>query len=505
MPALLNKKTLNVCGKTQKIESEISVSDSVKIGDNLPNLKDVVFFNTLATITDKNIYMDTYTVRGRLTVSTLYRSEDGVLESFEAIIPFETVGEAPQGENKTLFVGAEVKKCVVSPLRQRRLDIDATLRMTGYVSASDAVSESISVEGVDEVYTDTKEARGTLLKGIASSRQYEFEFNPGPIAPGKILYASGKLSEPTITSGRSAILYNAMLDTDVIYTCEEEDGSLSYHSFSESFPVNQVINTEIGDAYDGFEVKASLRYDNAQFVFGENGIKVLMSVTVFYDAVLLKNVSWPMISDAYSSSKLITVKRGVKTISLVETLGKGALKLSESASVASQDGFVKVACADHRIQYEAKASDGLLSVDGTLAVEALLLKSAGDATQTVRASLPFSWQYDTPLNLSDVILYVSLSSLSCDVADGRLNVEAEISVESSALINSEIEEIEDMTVGDYEAGQDNYTIIKIHYMQPGERLWDIAKANRTSIEKILGDNAIDSEEDVTLYQPLLIN
>lgn len=505
MPALLNKKTLNICGKTQKIESEITISDSVKIGDNLPNLKDIVFFNTLATVTDKNIYMDTYTVRGRLAVSALYRSEDGQLESFEAIIPFEAVGETPEGESKTLFVSAEVKKCVVSPLRQRRLDVEALVRLSGYVAVSDVVSESVNAEGVDNIYTDTKEAKGTLLKGITSSRQYEFEFNPGQIAPGKILYASGTLSEPTVTSGRSAVLYNAMLNTDVIYTSEEEDGTLSYHSFSDAFPVNQVINTEIGDEYDNFDVNASLRYDNAQFVYGEGGIKILMSVTVFYDAVLLKSISWRMVSDVYSSSKQITVKRGVKTVSLMETLSETTLKLSESAAAAVGDGYVKVACTDHRIQYEAKVSPEGLIVEGMLAVEALLLKSAGDATQTARVQLPFSWRHDTPLDLSDIILSVTLSSLSCDVSDERLNVAAEVAIESSVLINSEIEEIEDMVVGDYESGQDNYTIIKIHYIQPGERLWDIAKANRTSVEKILGDNAIDSEEDITLFQPLLIN
>ena len=46
--------------------------------------------------------------------------------------------------------------------------------------------------------------------------------------------------------------------------------------------------------------------------------------------------------------------------------------------------------------------------------------------------------------------------------------------------------------------------IKAYYKQPGDALWDIAKNNSTTIDKILKDNQIEKEESVEDYTPLVI-
>src|SRR5699024_6716264 len=55
-----------------------------------------------------------------------------------------------------------------------------------------------------------------------------------------------------------------------------------------------------------------------------------------------------------------------------------------------------------------------------------------------------------------------------------------------------MEEEEVQEVGEY------YTI-KAHYKQPNESLWEVAKENRTTREKILADNKLESEENIEDY------
>lgn len=504
MPALINKKTLEIIGKAQKIESEINVSDSVKINDNSANLNKILFSSGNVTITDKSVYLDTYTIRGQLRVNTLYLSEDDQIESMSAGIPFEIVGDIPEGENKTLFVSASVERINTEPLRQRRIDIDATVKIRGFAAVSGNATQSFQLENKDEIYTCTAEERASIIRVLTLSNDYEFEFDPGKIAPGKIISANVRLINPTTTSGRSAILYNALMKAEVIYSCEEDNGGLSYRVFSDTFPVNQVINTAISDEFDDYTVKADINLEDASFVFGEDGIKVKFKTNACFDALLMKEVSWQRISDIYSPAKLITAKKNMKGVSNIRRGEKQTITLSESLPLTLESDVLKIAQTGFCTDYDVLLEDEDFKVSGSISLNVFIVGESVSDAKSFNVKLPFTKMLDESGSIEDICVDLTVNGLVSEISGDRLNVSVEADLSVISLINSEIEEIEDIEANDYEESDVNYTVIKIHYFQLGETLWNIAKENRSSVMKILRDNSLECEDDVKVGQPLMI-
>ena len=52
---------------------------------------------------------------------------------------------------------------------------------------------------------------------------------------------------------------------------------------------------------------------------------------------------------------------------------------------------------------------------------------------------------------------------------------------------------------------DNICCIKIYFVRPGDRLWDIAKRYRTTADRIISENELSGENDIFPGRQLIIS
>lgn len=504
MSADMIKNTSAVSGAKKTIKGEISVADTLRLGDNMSSVKDILFSNETVSVKSSQVYLGTFTVRGEVDVHILYMGENEEPAYLKSVIPFEYIGESASETSTTLYVKSDIRSCEISPMKQRRVDVNIVLGIEGICVDEITVDSLRDISGIDNVMMQKEQLSASLLKSVSSTQSYNFSFDAGAVNPGKILYGSGTLTNVATTSSHAGILVNGMMKTDVIYSVEDEEGVAGYRSFSETFAVNHIIETDSSFEYDRYDVDAYLSCDDIQFLYSDSGLMVGVEASIYCTALLYKDIQWASVVDLYSPNVMLTPVSTQKNCIKASQIASETVSAADTVRLTASSVF-KIAATKEKLNLAYAMEEGSYIVNGDLICDVAVLKDEKGAFDTYQLKIPVEWGItNCSFSEDDILVSTKIEECTYELHSDGIYIKANINMSATILEDITVSEITDVTTAEYAVEEENYISIKVHYYQPGEKLWNVAKQNRTTPKQILAMNAIDKEEDIKAYQPLII-
>lgn len=505
MPADMIKNTSAVSGAKKAVKGEINVSDTLRLSDNMSSIKDILFTDESVLVKSSQAYMGTFTVRGEVNVHILYMGENEEPAYMNSVIPFEYIGECASENDSALYITSKIKSCEIMPMKQRRIDVNVSVVIEGVSVDQIQVDTLKDIEGINNVMMQKKEMSASLIRTLTSSQNFNFSFDAGAVSPGKIIYGSGNLTNVSSTSSHAGILVNGMMKVGVIYSVEDEEGNLSYRSFTDLFPVNHFIETDSSLEYDNYQISAVASCGDFQFIYSDNGLSVEIESALSCNILMFKQVKWESVSDMYSPNVMLKMIPVEKKCILAEDITSETVSFSDSIRIPASPNIFKIAASKERLQLKYEMEQDTFKAYGDIICSIAVLKNDKGAIDTYEIKIPVEWGIaNCNFTEEDILVSAEVEECTYDVRNDSVSVNASIRMSGVVLNEITVDDISDVIISDYDQEEDNYISIKVHYFQPGEKLWDLAKTNRTTIKHILSTNAIDKEEDVKAYQPLII-
>lgn len=155
------------------------------------------------------------------------------------------------------------------------------------------------------------------------------------------------------------------------------------------------------------------------------------------------------------------------------------------------------------IRYSIEASSGNVKATGSLNVNAVLKNTDGQFVVITR-----TFAFEEALAIDAVSFGEGFISLMCDsvsasVNGGKVNFTVDMKYSGFVCSNDEQKMLYSIDFKEADSTQPNENVV-IYYAHSGEKLWDIAKENRSTVDKISAVNNISSDvirQDCVLVFP----
>lgn len=500
----LVKNTVTLSGAGGEINGEITVSETIRLGDNMSSVKKIVFSDESVLLKSCETYVGGAAIKGEVHSTIVYLGENEAVDSLSVSLPFEYLTETSAASSGAVLVKCNVSRVEVLPMKQRRIDLNVTVQIGGFCSAELAYDNLSGIEGVEGMNYLRDEHTATLMRSMLSGREVANSFSIGSVQPGKIIYCGSSLSDIATNSSASGILLNASVNQYVIYTTENDEGLDSYHTYSDSFAINQFIETPFGESYDHFELTPYLAMNEAEFLYNEAGeIDIEVRGDISTAVTLFKNVKYPVVCDMFSTSGVLDIKYDEAEYLCLEEVIRDTVTLNESAKI-NPSGINKLAAGKQRVNVGFKWNGGSIDLFGELNSDALILKSNEADIETAEIKAEFSWNKRLDPNGSEIYVYADVDKADYEIRGDEVILRADISIKVFVASSVTEYETQSASISAFDADEDNYVTIKVRYIAEGENIWTIAKENRTSIAQILSANNIDKEDLIKPNQPIII-
>ena len=480
--------------KTQFHEEETELA----LPDSYPDADRVLTGSAVVTMRGKEQTGTAITVTGAVHADVLYAAQEGgELWHMEAYLPFTLRVDAPEASDGAVLEARpwvrSVDTRIASPRRLvTRVNIGCTVE--AYEPAAVTFYQPQDVPQSVQL----RMAQYPLTLAVdAGEKQFrlteEIELPPGAKLGETILSYSPQLeiTERRLAGNKAA--FKGMAHLHVLYT--DETGKPTSHDAR--FPFSQYC--ELGEVYDDetLEVIPVVTECEVSRVTRAAGSALGLDLHVLAQCLVLRRTSVPVCEDAYCLQGELTPQR--EEIVLPGRLDSAVCTCSVREQIPGDVREVIDAQAlPDQPELRRSGGDAELAIPCTASV--LYYDSAGlpqSATMHIRSAEPFALAENASCDAQAMpVLDLSVSA-TADGAEVRCTLAAQ-TVSSATERHAALRGVE---VTD--AAEKRRSAVVARRCAAGETLWDIAKANRTTVDRIRRANGIEGN-DVPTAAMLLI-
>lgn len=487
---------------------EQAVDADFSLPDYCPDIARVLKCRAIPRIALKNVNGRTVTIDGSVTVTVLYSDENGKINSYEYVYPFEKVKDVDADiEEDKLTVKAKCEYMNCRAVTTRKLDVHGAIGITLFVKRKKPT----------EIIADIDDSDIEILRGVSPATtptdfaeksfivEEETELPSGEKANMLLRYDSDvSIKESKVLSGK--IIVKGEMQLIIKYMVEQ-----NIKNVKTVIPFSQVIDIKTTGETCECTANADICFLDIKPICDSDGyfeaVTVNAKVLICAETYCKNDIS--LILDAYSKKNNaqilknnISFERLIKNIN--ETFGvKGTITLNDFEISAVVDSWYDV------IINEAKVSDNSLIVSGVIPVS-IIAEDTDKNTSYFEKTIEFLYKY--PLENIDTNLRfdpkITVASFGYTIT-GASNVE----IRSELCINSPIyEKNEMMAVTDISIIEDvvkqtkSDTAMVVYFAEKGERIWDIGLKYLASCEEIKTINNLNEDslsEDCMILVPIL--
>ncbi|MCL1914141.1 MAG: LysM peptidoglycan-binding domain-containing protein [Eubacteriaceae bacterium] len=499
----LIKNTITASGAKEEIDGEVIVNETVRLQDNMPSVQKVLFTSESVLVKGTESYMGGVAVNGEVHATVVYQGENGMLDSVNAVLPFEFLSDAPLKFGGSVYAVCEVAHLEVQPMKQRRIDLSANVKIKGFCADEIALNTLTEIAGIEGMNYKRDIQKLTFMRNKLSERELNQSIPIGSERPGKVFYSGAFLRDVSTNSSASGVLVNALVELYALYTTFDEEDNVRYHSYNDTFVVNQFTEVEFGAAFDSFSVIPTVAMAAAQFVYNDaSEVELSISGTLSTQIILYNEIEFYAISDMYSTKGELKVISESKGITYVAGVYEGNTTVTETLKLKS-GGLNKISGCSQNIECEIEIEEDTARIQGTIDASFLVLRNAEGDSEVLAVNKPFTIEQKIEGD-PQLFAYARLEAAEIDIVDDEANIQFKISAIMVASENRQYADIFDATLTHFEDVDDNYVSIKVRYVKEGESLWNLAKENRTSIANLLIANNIEAESSLKANQPIII-
>ncbi|GFI30356.1 hypothetical protein IMSAGC013_01746 [Lachnospiraceae bacterium] len=503
----LSKKYIHMNREKGKAVTQITLDDDFNVPDTKPDLIRIILDKGEIRLDETTITQDHVWLKGVLKFSLLYRSdqEEGRINSMNGEIPFqESLAIDGANEYDTAKMSWEMEDLSIGIINSRKLSVKALVVLKAVIDEiyDEDVITGAEREGGIQLLEDNLSAMQLFL-----AKKDTYRFKEEIVLPSnkpnirQVLWKSVQLRsvEMRLFDGQLNIKGESLVF--VLYESEEEEEHLQW--METALPFTGIIDCQgcsddmVCDiSYDiaGIELEAKPDYDGEERMLH-------LELVLDLDLQVFTEEEDRIVADLYATNeKLMPVyQESVFEKLLLRNASK--CKIVEKMNLDKNQEPILQICASegNAVVEQTEIVEGGIQVEGTLQMN-ILYVTADDRmpVASMKDILPFHYLIEVPgINEScRYHLQTGIDQLTTVMTDSsQVEVKAVLGLNCIVFEQQKVHKIKEVEQAplNLEELQESPGIIG-YIAKEGDKLWNIAKENYTTISEIVTTNQLPSEQ-----------
>ncbi len=503
----LVKKYIHRNRQKSRVVSQLALDDDINVPDSKPDAIRILSERAIPVLEQKKALTGRLVLSGKLDFCVLYATneEDNKIQCLKGKIPFEeTINMENLEERDNAEVRWTLEDFQVSMINSRKISMKAVLAFVA--EARELVDEEIvtDVEAEEPIYTKKETVR--MLQLLAQKKdtfRVKEELTLDNNRPNiyELLWEDVGFHHMEIRPEEGRLSIQGEMEVFLLYTGEEEGHSLQW--MTATFPVQGDLECQgakegaicdIRWSPEHFEMAVAPDFDGEERVVHIEGILGL-------DIQMYEEEEVSMLADAYSTAKELTLKKAPGQWEQLMLNNESQIRLNPQLNRGDNKAKIMQSCYGQGIaQIEQVRQTGQgLEIEGKVALSVLYV-TAEDETpfDSMKEKIPFTLKVEVPELNEDCRIFVRAHVEQVELAmnsTDQLEVRVTLNVHSLVLCKPKAEHIISMEEAQLNMERLQEMPGMVGYIvQPGDNLWEIAKENHTTMEKIQELNQLSGEE-----------
>lgn len=496
--------------------SQITIGDDYSVPEGKPDVGEILQKKAELQINEVHTEKGKIRIQGTLKLWILYLTERSreAVAGLTAEIPFDEIlymEGAASGDN--LKIDWELEELRVNIIHPGKLGIRGIVTLWGMITAVENSLVTENVEGIPGIQTN----RGNFVMAepvMEKNESYRIrdEINLPVNKPNvrSILWKDLQLRglELRIQEGRIAVKGEALLF--VVYEGEEEgsqiqwlEQNIPFHGSVEVPGLTPEMFGLLEPEVTHQEVEVKPDYDGEMRMFQ---IELLLEIHMH----VYEEKTCPLLRDAYSTKQNLNLQFQELSCEKLRMCNQTKCRVSGQEELAEDLRVLQILGHQARLfgKREKLTDQGILC-EGTLEVQILYITASDQhPLGCANISIPYSQLVEIPDIQKEDVWKVSENpeQVFISMPEGnRIEVRALLNVSVCVMELCHVNHVADLTVD-----EENLEELKkrpgmmVHFVQPRETLWEIAKANRTTMSAVKKLNDLNADEVMPGQKLLLV-
>ncbi|MBR1384480.1 MAG: DUF3794 domain-containing protein [Ruminococcus sp.] len=484
---------------------EQTVEKDLVLPDYCPDVFRILKCRIIPKIVSQSINGDKLTIETEAVIKVMYLNENsGRINLIEQKLNY----------SKTLELGGEAAAPIISAcaktehiscrvVNQRRVDIRGSFTVKVKVTAEQKKQFITGAQGagiqLKKVRTVYPAKRLTAAKRVTVVEELELGGAKPPV--GTVLRTDCVITqqERKVISGKLIVKGEAAID--MLYIPADSNNS-GIETMRFGIPYSQVIDIEGVD--ESYMIDIDIKTSSCDLIpRTDDGTGLECELVMLVNCIALKYESCDAVTDAFSTKHNCTVHLGDSILGADEE--KISLNKEVCGKLCCNDGEISgissVWCEVHNVTVREGEEKSVVS--GSVLMSAIGMNSQ-EVSIYLENEVPFECETSSS-NVSDV--QVTVRSCSYHLSDAECaDVKAELLIETHCSNGDRISPLDEISIDETGELSSSEYALKLFSAETGEKLWDIAKQCRTSVEAIIEENDLTSdimEESGMLLIPII--
>lgn len=500
--------------KKCEAENQITIGDDYSVPEGKPDIASILQKKADLMVEEVHTEKGKIRLRGNLKVQILYlaqRSEE-MADCLNVQIPFDEIlymENASSGDN--LKIDWCVEELKVSLVHPGKISIRAVVSLKGEITASlsHLISEGVEDDAGVQLQREIMTVAEPVLERKDSFRiRDEISLPANKPNVQKVLWKDLQLRNLDVRNEEGHLAMKGEVLLLFIYVGEEGHGVMW---FEQTIPVQGTLEmTGLTEEMFGLwekevthqEIEVKPDYD------GELR-SISLEMVLEIHGCAFEERTFQALTDVYSTKEQLKLQREPVTYERLRMCSEAKLRLNTKEQLEDEETVLQI--LGHHAQLKNKRASmqeqGILC-EGVLEVQVLYVTAEDEKPfGTAVLSVPYSQMIEIPgiLPTDSWRVCENIDQLSISMSDSHsVEIRSVLMFGACVMQQCSIDNIVGIT-GEAYAPEEYQKMpgVKIHFVQNGETLWNIAKTNRTTMEEIRQLNDLNAEE-VTAGQKLLL-
>ena len=501
--------------KKCEAKNQITLGDDFSVPDGKPDIAAILQKKGEIQIEEVHTEKGKIKLRGILKVSVFYLTERSVetVNSYMMEIPFDEVlymEGAVSGDN--LKIHWNIEELRVTMIHPGKLSVRGVVSLWAEIMGTESHLITENVEEQSNVYIRTENfqlAEPVIERRDSYRIRDEISLPANKPNVQKILWKNQQLKGMDIRIQDNHLALKGEVQILVIYQSEDDAAGLQWMEQSVPFQgtldvtgltaeMFGVIETEV--SHQNIEVKPD--YDGELRMFQ---LELMLEVHMR----IFEERTCKYLTDAYSTKKQLNLQTEEIFYEKLRICNQTKIKVNSQEKI--EEGIPVLQILGHEAclmnQRWHMTEQGLVC-EGTLEVQILYVTSSDrQPLGNMAVSLPYSQMIEIPeIDKKDRIYVMQkLDQLAVSMSNsGQIEIRGTAGAEVCVMEQCSLQNIKEISVEDYDMElYKKRPGMCIHFVQPGETLWKIAKNHYTTTEEIKKLNELSCDE-VAAGQKLLL-
>lgn len=487
--------------------AQMVLDDDFNVPDSKPDALRIISEMARIDLEQKKALTGRLVLNGNLEFRILYATneEDNRIQCLKGRIPFEeTINMENLEERDEVEVRPQLEDLQVSLINSRKISIKALLHFTA--EARELYDEELAtdIETSESVYTKKEVVQNLqLLAQKKDTFRVKEELTVENARPNiyEMLWEDVNFRQLEIRPEEGRLTIQGEMEVFLLYAGEDEGHGLQW--LTKTFPVQGEIDCQgategaicdIRWSPEHFDVTVAPDYDGEERVVHIEGILGL-------DIQIFEEEETAMLVDAYSTAKELTLKKEPGSWEKLLLNSDTKLRLNEKLNRSENKAKIMQSCygqATSQIE-QVKQASSALEISGSVMLSVLYVTADEDVPfDSMKAKLPFTLNVEVPDINEDCRVFVRCQvdqiEISMNTTD-QLEVKVGLSVHTMVLCKPDVERVSGIEATELDMRKLQELPGMVGYIvQNGDSLWEIAKENHTTVDKIQELNQLPGGE-----------